>query len=61
MESMVNNPDDVSAALFLIQQCAAAGKQVIVKQDTRFYVHLPSDRMQIVHPMIRRFLHVAKT
>ena len=28
--------------------------QVIVKQDTRFYVHLPSDRMQIVHPMIRQ-------
>lgn len=28
--------------------------QVIVKQDTRFYVHLPSDRMQIVHPMIKR-------
>ena len=24
-----------------------------MKQDTRFYVHLPSDRMQIVHPMIR--------
>ena len=28
-------------------------EQVIVKQDTRFYVHLPTDRMQIVHPMIR--------
>ena len=32
---------------------AVSCREVIVKQDTRFYVHLPTDRMQIVHPMIR--------
>jgi len=42
-------------SLFALRYSLAPEWEVIVKQDTRFYVHLPSDRMQIVHPMIRRF------
>jgi len=41
--------------LFALRYPLAADWEVIVKCDTRYYVHLPSDRMQIVHPMIRRF------
>ncbi|CAJ1373778.1 unnamed protein product [Effrenium voratum] len=40
-------------SLFALRYSLAPEWEVIVKQDTRFYVHLPSDRMQIVHPMIR--------
>jgi len=49
------NPDLYWYCLFALRYSLAPEWEVIVKQDTRFYVHLPSDRMQIVHPMIRRF------
>ncbi|CAK9041697.1 unnamed protein product [Durusdinium trenchii] len=49
------NPDLYWYSLFALRYSLAPEWEVIVKQDTRFYVHLPSDRMQIVHPMIRRF------
>ncbi|CAK9087638.1 Abnormal spindle-like microcephaly-associated protein homolog (Calmodulin-binding protein Sha1) (Calmodulin-binding protein 1) (Spindle and hydroxyurea checkpoint abnormal protein) [Durusdinium trenchii] len=47
------NPDLYWYSLFALRYSLAPEWEVIVKQDTRFYVHLPSDRMQIVHPMIR--------
>eukprot|EP00927_Polykrikos_kofoidii_P034373 TRINITY_DN29173_c0_g1_i1.p1 TRINITY_DN29173_c0_g1~~TRINITY_DN29173_c0_g1_i1.p1 ORF type:complete len:1809 (-),score=307.62 TRINITY_DN29173_c0_g1_i1:171-5597(-) len=29
--------------------------EAVVKNDTRLYLHLPTDRLQPIHPMIRRF------
>ena len=47
------HPDLYWYCLFALRYSLAPEWEVILKQDTRFYVHLPSDRMQIVHPMIR--------
>ncbi|CAE7655209.1 ASPM [Symbiodinium microadriaticum] len=49
------HPDLYWYCMFALRYSLAPEWEVIVKQDTRFYVHLPTDRMQIVHPMIRRF------
>eukprot|EP00933_Yihiella_yeosuensis_P045171 TRINITY_DN4049_c0_g2_i1.p1 TRINITY_DN4049_c0_g2~~TRINITY_DN4049_c0_g2_i1.p1 ORF type:complete len:1832 (-),score=407.81 TRINITY_DN4049_c0_g2_i1:158-5284(-) len=41
--------------MFALRYPLASEWEVIVKNDTRFYVHLPTDRLQIVHPMIKAF------
>merc|ERR1719401_3254589 len=42
-------------AMFALRYPLAPEWEAVVRNDTRFYIHLPSDRMQPVHPMIKRF------
>jgi len=41
--------------LFSLRYPMSPEWEVVVRNDTRWYLHLPSDRLQLVHPMIRRF------
>jgi hypothetical protein len=41
--------------LFAIRYPLAPEWEVYVKNDTRWYLHLPSDKVQCLHPMITRF------
>lgn len=40
---------------FALRYALAPDWEVVNKNDTRFYLHLPSDRIQSIHPMIKRF------
>lgn len=41
--------------LFALRYPMSPEWEVVVRNDTRWYLHLPSDRLQPVHPMIRKF------
>mmetsp|Transcript_35478 Transcript_35478/g.93630 ORF Transcript_35478/g.93630 Transcript_35478/m.93630 type:complete len:1833 (-) Transcript_35478:32-5530(-) len=41
--------------LFALRYPQSPEWEVVIRNDTRWYLHLPSDRLQPVHPMIRRF------
>lgn len=41
--------------LFALRYPLSQEWESVVKNDTRWYLHLPSDRLQPVHPMIRKF------
>lgn len=41
--------------MFALRYPLASDWEAVVKNDTRWYLHLPSDRLQPIHPMIRRF------
>lgn len=41
--------------LFALRFPLAQDWEVVVRNDTRWYVHLPTDRLQPVHPMIRKY------
>mmetsp|Transcript_48429 Transcript_48429/g.85349 ORF Transcript_48429/g.85349 Transcript_48429/m.85349 type:complete len:1819 (+) Transcript_48429:195-5651(+) len=40
---------------FALRYALAPDWEVVVRNDTRYYLHLPSDRIQSIHPMIKRF------
>lgn len=50
-----NDPAHYWYCLFALKYPLAPEWEVVVRSDTRFYLHLPSDRMQPVHPMVRSF------
>lgn len=41
--------------LFALRYPLSSEWDVMVKRDTRWYLHLATDRLQLVHPMIKRF------
>jgi len=41
--------------MFALRYPLAPEWECVIKNDTRLYLHLPSDRLQAVHPMIKRF------
>jgi len=50
-----NEPSNYWYAMFALRYPLAPEWEAVIRNDTRFYIHLPSDRMQPVHPMIKRF------
>eukprot|EP00928_Gymnodinium_smaydae_P070344 TRINITY_DN54196_c0_g1_i1.p1 TRINITY_DN54196_c0_g1~~TRINITY_DN54196_c0_g1_i1.p1 ORF type:complete len:1836 (-),score=531.89 TRINITY_DN54196_c0_g1_i1:66-5468(-) len=41
--------------MFALRYPLAHEWEAVVRNDTRLYLHLPSDRLQPIHPMIKRF------
>mmetsp|Transcript_33036 Transcript_33036/g.77241 ORF Transcript_33036/g.77241 Transcript_33036/m.77241 type:complete len:1793 (+) Transcript_33036:44-5422(+) len=41
--------------MFALRYPLAPQWEAVVRNDTRLYLHLPSDRLQAVHPMIKKF------
>jgi len=49
------NPSAYWYCLFALRYPLASDWEAVVRDDTRWYLHLPSDSLQPVHPMIKRF------
>jgi len=50
-----HEPNNYWYCMFALRYPLAPEWEVLVRDDTRWYLHLPTDRLQPVHPMIRQF------
>jgi hypothetical protein len=52
---ILNDPAHFWYCKFALRYPLAHDWEAVVRNDTRLYLHLPSDRLQAVHPMIKKF------
>lgn len=41
--------------MFALRYALAPDWEVVTRNDTRYYLHLPTDKVQAIHPLIKRF------
>jgi hypothetical protein len=52
---ILNDPSHFWYCMFALRYPLAHDWESVIRSDTRLYLHLPSDRLQPIHPMIKKF------